>query len=96
MGRCFERALGADYVDLGFSSVQFLLNCRLLVTVSRWTLSVQQTCAPRVGPCARLVPSWAFIGAQSASSSRAPGRGRSGWHRNRRCRLRVQRFDGLG
>jgi hypothetical protein len=29
----------------------------LLVTVARWTLSVRPTCMPRVGPCARSVPS---------------------------------------
>jgi hypothetical protein len=28
-----------------------------LVTVSRWTLSVQLTCTAGVGPCARSVPS---------------------------------------
>ena len=43
-----------------------------LVTVSRWTLSVQLTCTAGVGPCARSVPSWAFIGARSANSSRVP------------------------
>jgi hypothetical protein len=35
-------------------------------------LSVQPTCTPRAGRCARLVLSWAFIGARSASSSRVP------------------------
>ena len=29
-------------------------------------------CTPRVEPCVRSVPSWAFIGAGSASSSREP------------------------
>jgi hypothetical protein len=43
-----------------------------LVTVARWTLSMRATCTPRVGPSARLLPSWAFIGAQSANSSRVP------------------------
>jgi hypothetical protein len=32
---------------------------------------VQPTCTPKAGLCARSVPSWAFIGAQSASSSSA-------------------------
>ena len=36
------------------------------------TLSVQPTSTPRAEPCVRSVPSWAFIGAQSASSSRGP------------------------
>jgi hypothetical protein len=29
-----------------------------------WTLSVQPTYTPRVGVCARSVPSWAFPGPQ--------------------------------
>jgi hypothetical protein len=37
-----------------------------------WTLSVLPTCTPRAGLCARSVPSWAFIGAQSANGSRVP------------------------
>jgi hypothetical protein len=50
-----------------------LVSIRLrLATVTRWTLSVQPTCTPRAGRCARLVLSWAFTGAQSASSSRVP------------------------
>ena len=40
--------------------------------MSRWTLSVQPTCTPRVGHSARSVPSWAFIGSRSANSSRVP------------------------
>jgi hypothetical protein len=35
-----------------------------LVNVAQWTLSVQPTCTPRVGACARSVPSWAFPGQQ--------------------------------
>jgi hypothetical protein len=41
--------------------------------VSRWTLTVPQTCTPRAGPCARLVPNWAFIGAQSVNSLHKAG-----------------------
>ena len=40
--------------------------------MARWTWSVQPTCTPGVGLCARSVPSWAFIGARSA---KAPGAG---------------------
>ena len=36
-----------------------------LVTAAQWMLSAQPTSTPRVGACARSVPSWAFIGARS-------------------------------
>jgi hypothetical protein len=37
-----------------------------------WTLSVQPTYTPRVGVCARSVPSWAFPGPPWASSFARP------------------------
>jgi hypothetical protein len=42
-----------------------------VVTVAPWTLGEQPTCTPRVGPCARSVPSWAFLDRRGPSTGRA-------------------------
>jgi Subunit ChlI of Mg-chelatase len=62
------RQAGEARLVEGIAGCWPMYNARL-VTVSRWTLTVRPTCTPRVGPSARLVPSWAFIGARSGTSS---------------------------
>jgi hypothetical protein len=56
---CVAAAANAHIPRLTFGGKPIRLR---LAMVARWTLSVQPTCTPRVGPCARSVPSWAFPG----------------------------------